>query len=219
MTGQNKAHLLIVDRDKRLRELLRQYLMTRGFLVSVARDETHAARLLAGLEFDLVLLDAQLPAAKAVKEALSTPVVCLAEPGSPAPDGTTVMIKPFEPRALCDTINSLLDRQPPPEVLAPRRLQLGALNFDPESGHLSKAGEPVPLTVTEVKLMRIFAAAPGKTISRAELIARLGREGSHQKARAVDVQITRLRRKLEVDPKNPQYLQTVRGAGYVLAAP
>jgi two-component system, OmpR family, phosphate regulon response regulator OmpR len=218
MTDQTPAHLLVIDRDERLRDLLRQYLRNQGFLVSVARDDSHAQRLLAGLEFDLVLLDAALPASGSLRAALDGPVLCLTEKGAAAALGAYTIVKPFEPKALCETINDILDRHPPPSVPGPRIIRLGALSFDVESGALMCGDEPVRLTATEIQLMRIFAGKLGEPVGRGELVARLGREGLHAKARAIDVQITRLRRKIEDDPKNPRHLQTVRGSGYMLTA-
>lgn len=210
------AHLLVVDRDERLRDLLRQYLKTQGFLVSAARDEDHAARLLSGLEFDLVLLDSGLPHAAALRDGLDTPVLCLSDKSTPAPAGIASMIKPFEPRALCKTIYEILDRHLPPIVPGPKIVRFGPFSFDIDKASLTHGGAPVHLTATETQLMRILATHAGKPIGRGDLVARLGREGLTAKARAVDVQITRLRRKVEDNPKNPRYLQTVRGAGYVL---
>lgn len=215
-TDPAPAHLLVIDRDERLRDLLRDYLKTQGFLVSAARDETHARRLLSGLEFDLVVLDAQLPDAPALRGALATPVLCLTDKGADVPAGTSAIAKPFEPKVLCQTINDILDRQPQVAAPGPRIVHLGALSFEVESGALMRAGEPVRLTATEIQLMRIFSSRLGETVGRGDLVARLGREGLKAKARAVDVQITRLRRKLEDNPKAPRHLQTVRGSGYML---
>lgn len=216
MTSPSPAHLLVVDGDDRLRELLRQYLRTQDFLVSVARDAQHAQRLLTGLDFDLVLLDAALPDAGALIGTLSANVLQLVPGGATPPDEGEWIAKPFEPRALCERINTILDRRPPPASLTPRVVQMGELGFDIESGLLTRGSEPVRLTGTEVQLLRALAADLGEPVGRGELIARLGREGLHAKARAIDVQITRLRRKLEDDPRSPRYLQTVRGAGYML---
>lgn len=216
MTEQAPAHILVVDRDERLRDLLRQYLKSQGFLVSAARDEAHAERLLAGLEFDLVLLDAELPATEALRAALETPVLCLTSDTAEPVNGVNVIAKPFEPKELCERINAILDRRPPSAVPGPRVITFGALKFDIESGALTDGAKPVRLTSTEIQLMRILAAKLGEPVGRGDLVARLGREGLHAKARAVDVQITRLRRKIEADPKNPRHLQTVRGSGYML---
>ncbi|MEJ2035688.1 MAG: response regulator transcription factor, partial [Maritimibacter sp.] len=113
---------------------------------------------------------------------------------------------------------NLLDRRPAPIPTGPTLITMGDLSFNTDTGLLSHQGEPVRLTRTEVQLLRIFAEHQGEAVGRGELVARLGREGLAAKARAVDVQITRLRRKLEADPKNPRYLQTVRGAGYMLVS-
>lgn len=211
------AHMLVIERDARLRDLLRQYLIAQGFLVSLARDAGHASRLLAGLEFDLVLLDAGAPGAEGLHRGLHTPALWLSDKSNPAPGDARSIARPFEPKALCEQINAMLDRRPPAVAPGPNIVRMGALAFDAEAARLTRDDEPVRLTATEMQLMRIFAANAGKPIGRGELVARLGREGLQAKARAVDVQITRLRRKIEDDAKNPRYLQTVRGAGYMLA--
>ena len=211
------AHLLVVDTDERLRDLLRGYLKAQSFLISVARDGTHARSLLSGLEFDLVVLDARLPDIRALCDDLTTPILLLTSPGHPAPGRDVECLeKPFEPPVLCARINTILDRRPPVEAPGPKVVRMGPYVFDIETGALTKDADPVRLTATEVQLMRVFAAQPGVAVGRGEVIARLGREGLQAKARAIDVQITRLRRKLEDDPKSPKYLQTVRGAGYML---
>ncbi len=217
MTQPAPAHLLVIDRDERLRELLRQYLRKQGFLVSLARDGDHARHLLLGLDFDLVVLDAGLPLAPALCEELDCPVLLLTGQGTPPASAKEWIAKPFEPKVLSARINTILDRRPIPQPVTPKTITLGEFAFDVERGLLSRQGEPVRLTRTEVQLLRIFAEMRGKPVGRGELVARLGREGLAAKARAVDVQITRLRRKLEADPKQPRYLQTVRGAGYLLA--
>ena len=129
------------------------------------------------------------------------------------------LIKPFKPKELLLRINAILRRMPEPEVVrgTPKVLSLGRVRYDIERGELWQGDEPVRLTATESQLMRIFAAKPGEAISRAQLVEDLGRDRDQSQERAVDVQITRLRRKLEADPKQPRYLQTVRGAGYMLA--
>ena len=217
MILQAPAHLLVVDTDARLRDLLRGYLKTQGFLVSVARDGDHARHLLAGLDFDLVVLDGRLPDVRTLCEKLAAPVLLLtgADRAAPAKDVET-LAKPFEPAALSARINTILDRRPLAEPPGPKLVRIGPFAFDLERGTLSRGDTAVRLTATEVQLMRIFATQPGKPVGRGEVIARLGREGLRAKARAIDVQITRLRRKLEDDPRAPKYLQTVRGAGYML---
>ena len=129
------------------------------------------------------------------------------------------LAKPFEPKELLLRINSILRRMPAAESVPalPKVLHLGDLRYEIERGELWAGDELVRLTATEQQLMKIFSAAPGEALSRGELVDKLGRAGGQAQERAVDVQITRLRRKLEADPKQPRYLQTVRGAGYMLA--
>ncbi len=207
------AHLLLIERDERLRRLLRAFLRQQGFLVSVARDAEHAKRLLAGLEFDLIVLDIGLGGARDLDVAAGAPVLALLGRDDPEGDG---LRKPFEPAALRARIDTILDRRPPPAEPAPKSVSMGEMRFDVDRGTLMRGDEPVRLTATEVHLMRILANRAGEPVGRGELVAQLGRTGLATKARAVDVQITRLRRKLERDPKSPRHLQTVRGAGYML---
>jgi two-component system phosphate regulon response regulator OmpR len=132
------------------------------------------------------------------------------------------LAKPFEPKELLLRINAILRRVPMATERGPKHLQLGPLRFDQDRGELWRGEAQVRLTATEAALMRIFAARAGSVISRAELIDELGRDRTEAdpggaQDRAVDVQITRLRRKIESDPREPRFLQTVRGAGYLLA--
>jgi len=125
------------------------------------------------------------------------------------------LVKPFEPKELLLRINAILRRVPqarPAEAVV-KSLQMGAVRYDPDRGELWRGADLIRLTATEAQLMRIFAAAPGSAIPRDRLVGDMDREGGD---RAVDVQITRLRRKIEDDPKQPRYLQTVRGEGYML---
>ncbi|WP_273523036.1 response regulator [Rhodosalinus sediminis] len=230
MSGAD-AHLLIVDDDERLRGLLRQFLSRNGFLVTTARDAGHARRLLAGLDFDLIVLDVMMPGedgvafTRALRAERRTPVLLLTARGETEhriagleAGADDYLAKPFEPRELLLRINAILRRLPEPETAeAPALLHFGALAYDPGRGELWRGEQPVRLTSTEAQLLRLFAARPGETVSRARLVADLGRDGHQVQERAVDVQITRLRRKIEADPKQPRYLQTVRGEGYMLA--
>lgn len=225
-------HLLIVDDDERIRDLLARYLKKSGFLVSAARDAAHARRLLAGLEFDLIVLDVMMPGedglslTQSLRETMSTPILLLT-----ARDETSDRIagleagaddylaKPFEPKELLLRINAILRRVPDaqPEQVAPKVLTMGDVRYDIDRGEMWDGSDPVRLTGTEVQLMRIFSSHPGEPMSRTRLVEELGRGADGQaQERAVDVQITRLRRKIEADPKQPRYLQTVRGEGYML---
>jgi two-component system, OmpR family, phosphate regulon response regulator OmpR len=229
------AHLLIVDDDERIRGLLQKFLTRQGFLVSAARDASHARRLLAGLEFDLIVLDVMMPGEDGVsftrwlRETDATPILLLTARGETddriaglEAGADDYLPKPFEPRELLLRINAILRRVPQETTaILPKVLNLGSLRYDVEKGKLWNGEDPVRLTATESQLMRIFAATPGEPVNRTKLVEDLGRsggsEGGAAQERAVDVQITRLRRKLEADPKQPRYLQTVRGAGYMLA--
>ncbi|MAN99538.1 response regulator [uncultured Roseovarius sp.] len=226
-------HLLIVDDDERIRGLLRKFLMRHGFLVSVARDAGHARRVLAGLDFDLIVLDVMMPGesgvelTRALRATHKTPILLLTAKGE-TPDriegleagADDYLPKPFEPKELLLRINAILRRMPEPEQepAQPKVVHLGPVRYDIERAELSRAGKPVRLTATEVQLMRIFAENLRKPVSRAKLVEDLGRDGGQAQERAVDVQITRLRRKIESDPKQPRYLQTVRGEGYMLSS-
>ena len=234
MSEQPDIHLLIVDDDERIRGLLQKFLARHGLWVTAARDGAHARRLLAGLEFDLIVMDVMMPGEDGVsltrdlRTSMDTPILLLTAKGETADriagleaGADDYLTKPFEPRELLLRINAILRRAPAPSLAdkAPKVLHLGTVRYDIDRGEMWKGEAPVRLTATEAALMRIFAAQPGEPISRAKLVEDLGRGGPDGGAqeRAVDVQITRLRRKFEVDPKQPRYLQTVRGAGYMLA--
>ncbi len=226
------AHLLIVDDDERIRGLLQKYLIRHGFLVSCARDAAHAEHVLRGLQFDLIVLDVMMPGedgvslCRRIRESRDVPVLLLTARNEIADrlDGLEAgaddyLAKPFEPRELLLRINSILRRAPPaePAQLAPKFLSLGELRYDVEKGTMWKGDRRVRLTATESRLMRIFVSSLRQPLSRGKLVDDLGRDGGQAQERAVDVQITRLRRKIEADPRQPRYLQTVRGYGYMLA--
>ncbi len=230
------AHLLIVDDDERIRGLLQKFLIRNGFIVTAARDAAHARRLLEGLEFDLIVLDVMMPGedgislTRSLRETLATPIMLLTARGEASDrisgleaGADDYLPKPFEPRELLLRINAILRRVPAAseDKSAPKMLHLGPIRYDLERGEMWQGQTPIRLTATEAALMKIFSACPNEPVSRAQLVEDLGRDkgvgsGTSQE-RAVDVQITRLRRKIEADPKQPRYLQTVRGAGYMLA--
>ncbi|UWR02817.1 response regulator [Ruegeria conchae] len=226
------AHLLIVDDDERIRDLLKKFLMRSGFLVTSARDAAHARRVLSGLDFDMIVLDVMMPGedgvslTRALRETHSTPILLLTAKGETEhriagleAGADDYLAKPFEPKELLLRINAILRRMPetPAQDAVAKILHLGPIRYDIERGEMWQGEDPVRLTATESQLMKIFSAKPGEPISRAKLVEDLGRDKGQAQERAVDVQITRLRRKLEQDPKQPRYLQTVRGAGYMLA--
>jgi two-component system, OmpR family, phosphate regulon response regulator OmpR len=227
-----EAHLLIVDDDERIRDLLKKFLMRNGFLVTAARDAAHARRVLSGLDFDLLVMDVMMPGedgvslTRSLRETMTTPILLLTAQGETEhriagleAGADDYLAKPFEPKELLLRINAILRRMP--ETTAPDAvpmvLQLGPIRYDIERGEMWQGNDLVRLTATESQLMKIFSAQPGEPVSRTKLVEDLGRDRGQAQERAVDVQITRLRRKIESNPKQPRYLQTVRGAGYMLA--
>ncbi|MBP7240633.1 response regulator [Amaricoccus sp.] len=228
----DRAHVLVVDDDARIRSLLQKFLARNGFLVTTARDAAHARRLLDGLEFDILVLDVMMPGEDGValtaslRETLATPILLLTARGD-ADDrirgleagADDYLGKPFEPRELLLRINAILRRvpKPAPKSEPPKTLQLGEVRYDVNRGELWRGREMIRLTATESMLMRIFAARAHEPVTRTELVEDLGGGVAEAQERAIDVQITRLRRKIETDPRVPRYLQTVRGSGYMLA--
>ena len=230
--NDNDAHLLIVDDDERIRGLLQKFLIRNGFLVTAARDAAHARRILDGLDFDMIVLDVMMPGEDGVslttgiRETRDTPILLLTARAETEDrikgleaGADDYLAKPFEPKELLLRINAILRRMPESAAgdSAPKLLTLGEIRYDIERGEMWRGEDLVRLTATESQLMRIFSARPGDALSRAKLVEELGRDKGQAQERAVDVQITRLRRKLESDPKQPRYLQTVRGSGYMLA--
>ena len=221
----SESHLLVVDDDARLRELLRRYLSDNGFRVTVAADAAEARASLARFAFDLVVLDVMMPGesgldlTRALRGEGGAPVLLLtamAEPGDRVngleQGAEDYLAKPFEPRELVLRINNILQRRPRPDMAA-RELRFGGCRFDPVRGELFRGGDIVHLTAAEAGLLSILAHKAGQAVSREELSLSASMGGN---VRNVDVQMTRLRRKIERDPRFPRYLQTVRGTGYVL---
>src|SRR6056297_2654061 len=170
-------HLLIVDDDERIRDLLRKFLARNGFLVSAARDSAHARRILSGLEFDLIVLDVMMPGedgialTQSLRETLTTPILLLTAKGE-TPDrikgleagADDYLPKPFEPKELLLRINAILRRVPaePSGPAGPKVLHLGPVRYDVERGEMWRGEESIRLTATEAALMRIFSARPGE---------------------------------------------------------
>ena len=218
-------HLLVVDDDERLRTLLQRYLSSNGFRVSAAANAADARALMKSMAFDLLILDVMMPGesgfdlTKSVRAGSAVPILMLTAKGE-AEDrirglehgADDYLAKPFEPRELLLRVSALLRRAAPPAAKAIAEVRMGDCVYDPERGQLKRKGKPVHLTSSESALLQFFAANAGRSFSRADLCARLG----VALERSIDVQVTRLRRKIEEDPKLPLYLQTVRGVGYVL---
>ena len=225
-------HLLIVDDDERIRSLLQQFLVQSDYLVSTAENAKQAITLLSAIEFDLIILDVMMPGqdgisftAKLRNLKNNTPILLLTARGETEDrikgleaGADDYLPKPFEPKELLLRINAILRRMADlkEEQIMPKTLNFGNLKYDVARNELWEGKDQIRLTTTESQLMKIFTSALGEPISRANLVTSLGKAVSLAQDRAIDVQITRLRRKIEVNPSKPRYLQTVRGAGYML---
>tara|TARA_B100002052_G_C15821149_1_gene570579 strand:+ start:173 stop:868 length:696 start_codon:yes stop_codon:yes gene_type:complete len=225
-------HLLIVDDDERIRSLLQQFLVQSDYLVSTAEDAEQARTLLSAIEFDLIILDVMMPGQDGISFTAelrtlqnNTPILLLTARGETEDrikgleaGADDYLPKPFEPKELLLRINAILRRMPDlkEDQMMPKTLSLGHLKYDVARNELWEGENQIRLTTTESQLMKIFTSALGEPISRVDLVTSLGRDVSSAQDRAIDVQITRLRRKIEVNPSQPRYLQTVRGAGYML---
>ena len=225
-------HLLIVDDDERIRSLLQQFLIQSDYLVSTAENAKQAITLLSAIEFDLIILDVMMPGqdgisftAKLRNLKNNTPILLLTARGETEDrikgleaGADDYLPKPFEPKELLLRINAILRRMADlkEEQIMPKTLNFGNLKYDVARNELWEGKDQIRLTTTESQLMKIFTSALGEPISRANLVTSLGKAVSLAQDRAIDVQITRLRRKIEVNSSKPRYLQTVRGAGYML---
>lgn len=221
----NAAHLLVVDDDNRIRDLLTRYLGSHGFRVTAAADAADARRQIAGMAFDLLIIDVMMPGesglelTQSLRRSLDVPILMLTARSetqeriegleSGADD---YLPKPFEPRELLLRINNILKRGSLPPVPEIEFVRFGPFTFHIPRGVLRRGDEVIRITERERDLLRIFAGRPGETVQRHELLTVTGTSSE----RTVDVQINRLRRKIEADPSNPIHLQTVRGIGYRL---
>lgn len=218
-------HILVVDDDRRIRELIKSYLMENGFMVSMASSSAEARERMRGLVFDLVVLDIMMPGETGMqfttslrKQGVDVPILMLSALADTddriaglVTGSDDYLVKPFEPRELLLRIKNLLRRATVAQP-ATTDIRFGDFQFNVPRGELRRSGELVRLTSGEKELLRQLANKSGAPLSRLEL----SQPGSEDSARSVDVQINRLRQKIESDPTNPIYLQTVRGAGYAL---
>jgi len=222
---QDSAHILVVDDDDRIRTLLKRFLQERGYRVSTAPHAEKALATLNALEFDLLVLDVMMPGmdgfglTEAVRTRSETPILLLTARGDTEDrikglslGADDYLAKPFEPEELILRINAILKRTKP-ATAAISQVEFGDWRFDVEREQLRRGDELIRLTGGESALLSALAASAGQTVSRLTLSERTG-----SGERAVDVQVTRLRRKIETDPKEPIHLQTVRGEGYRLVA-
>ena len=221
------AHVLVVDDDDRLRRLLQRYLSENGFRVTSAENAADARAQMRFMHPDLLVLDIMMPGETGLdlteslrRDRSDMPVLLLTAKGTPEDriagfeaGADDYLAKPFDPYELVLRIRAMLRRVAPPEQVA-AELRLGRLSFDIARGELSGEDGVVHLTSGEVALLTLLARSPGEVLSREAIAQSLGMDEAGE--RAIDVQVTRLRRKLEVDPREPRFLHTVRGRGYVL---
>ncbi|MEZ5813061.1 MAG: response regulator transcription factor [Rhizobiaceae bacterium] len=224
--ADDAPHLLVVDDDTRIRDLLKQYLTSNGFRVTVAASAIDARRKLAGIDFDLLILDIMMPGesgvdlTRSLRSEKQVPILMLTalteienrvtglEAGA-----DDYLSKPFDPRELILRVNNILRRGGPAAAPKVEQIVFGPYTFQITRRELKCAGKPVKLTDREQDILALFAERAGETIPRQELIGDDATVGE----RTIDVQINRLRRKIEDDPANPVWLQTVRGVGYRLS--
>ncbi len=229
-----KKHILIVDDDTRICDLLEKFLDKNGYLVSAVHSAEQARQILAGLEFDLIILDVMMPKESGIeltshfREKNKTPIILLTAKGD-AEDrilgleagADDYLPKPFEPMELLLRIKAVLRRTGENLIYKDNINQIisfGEVCFDTERNELWDHQNLIYLTSSESKIMQIFSKSIGVPITRFDLIKALRTNGKPMNDRAIDVQITRLRRKIERNPKEPRYLQTLRGIGYMLTA-
>jgi two-component system phosphate regulon response regulator OmpR len=230
--SESEPHLLVVDDDARLRDLLRRYLSDNGFRVTGAADAKQARAQLASFDFDLIVLDVMMPGEsgldltralrgeRVVPGPGPVPVLLLTAMAEPEDringleqGADDYLAKPFEPRELLLRIRNILQRRPAPAEMPLPDIRFAGYRFDLARSELFRNDEPVRLTAAETALLAILAERAPQAVSREALSRSTQFSGN---VRNVDVQITRLRRKIEPDPRNPRYLQTVRGTGYAL---
>lgn len=224
---ERKPHILVVDDDDRLRSLLRKFLSEHEFMVTAAADAAEARRKIAWFSFDLIILDVMMPGEsgfdllESLQESPVAPVLMLSAMGE-AEDrirgletgAEDYMVKPFEPKELVLRIRGILRRSDTQKAKA-RTVGFGDYRFDLATGQLKRGAENIYLTSNEAAILKLLAENAGKPVAREELSKQMPGSGNE---RTVDVQITRLRKKVEESEGKPVYLQTVRGAGYVLYA-
>ena len=223
--ADDAPHLLVVDDDRRIRSLLSRFLTGEGYRISTAKTAAEARSMLAGLSFDLLILDVMMPEetgfqlAQSIRKSSNVPILMLTARDEKASriEGLELgaddyVGKPFEPRELSLRIANILKRAKPPSTPPPESLRFGPFVFHMARAELRRGDEIIRLTDREREMLKVLTAGPGETVPRQALAP----AGSAVNERAVDVQVNRLRRKIERDPANPLFVQTVRGIGYRL---
>ena len=223
--ADDAPHLLVVDDDRRIRDLLSRFLTTEGYRISTADSAADARAKLSGLSFDLIVLDVMMPGengfefARSIRETSHVPILMLTARDAAESRITGLeagaddyVSKPFEPRELSLRIASILKRARPAAAPPAESVRFGPFVFHIGRTELRKGEEVIRLTDREREMMQILAASPGETVPRMALAG----NADSVNERAVDVQVNRLRRKIERDPANPLFVQTVRGIGYRL---
>jgi two-component system, OmpR family, phosphate regulon response regulator OmpR len=226
--ADDAPHLLIVDDDRRIRDLLSRYLNSEGYRVTTAETAAEARARLDGLKFDLLILDVMMPGesgfdlARAIRTSSRVPIVMLTARSEAESriaglelGADDYVAKPFEPRELSLRIGNILRHARPAPTPPRESIRFGNFVFHLARGELRRGDEIVHLTDREREMLRLLAATPGETIPRGALAG----DGGSISERAVDVQVNRLRRKIERNPANPLFVQTVRGVGYRLMVP
>jgi len=227
MNIESDFHLLIVDDDERLRDLLSKYLSENGFKITLADNAFSARKMIETFLFDLIILDVMMPGetgmelTKSLKsENFETPILMLTAMGDV--DNRIMGLelgvdeylgKPFEPKELLLRIHAILRRVNSKKKTQENDIQIGAFHFNSSRKSLRKGNENIPLTTTESNMLKVLVNHIGQEISREYLMELIGVQTT---PRTIDVQITRLRKKLEQDPKKPKFLQTIRNKGYIL---
>jgi two-component system phosphate regulon response regulator OmpR len=223
--ADDAPHLLVVDDDRRIRNLLSRFLTGEGYRISTAKSAAEARAKLAGLNFDLLILDVMMPGetgfelAQSIRKSSSVPILMLTarDEKESRIEGLEIgaddyVAKPFEPRELSLRIANILKRVKPPLTPPPESVRFGPFVFHIARTELRRGEEVIHLTDREREMLTVLAASPGETVPRLVLAS----NGSPTNERAVDVQVNRLRHKIERDPANPLFVQTVRGIGYRL---
>ena len=218
-----KAHILIVDDDDRIRDLVKEYLNQNNYLVSTAKDSNDAIEKTKIIKFDLIVLDIMMPGKTGLefthehKNKINTPILLLTAKGEPSEriEGLELgaddyLTKPFEPKELILRINNILTKTKSLEIK--RIIEFGNIKIDLKKQLIYKNDQSLKINNTEKTILEKMINSPGKIFKREEIANLI----DLSKERSIDVIVTRLRKKIEENPKNPKYLQTIRGEGYVL---